>query len=115
MLTGSLLWVSCGKPKEVAAPAEPTTNKSALGASVPVALEPWIAKAKELTADIKPGMTEDDVLKLVGDPTMVKTAIGVQGEAVWQYDLGSGNWFTVQFDKSNRVASAGLVNPIKPQ
>lgn len=111
MLAGSVFGVGCGKPKEVAAPVvDHATNQAA-----PVALEPWELRAKELFAAIKTGMSEDEVVKVAGDPKMVKTAFGVHTGGTWQYELGDGNWLTIQFDKSNRVDTAGLTIPTKPQ
>ena len=104
ILAGSALWVGCRKSKESVATNELVTNQVA-----PVVLEPWAVRAKEFTAAVKIGMTDDEVVNAIGDPKMVTTAIGAQGDATWQYELGGGNWFTVQFDKSNRVTS--LVPP----
>jgi len=104
MLAGSILWVGCRKSKESVATKDLVTNQVA-----PVVLEPWVVRAKELTATVKIGMTDDEVVNAIGEPKMVTTAIGAQGDATWQYELGAGNWFTVQFDKSNRVTS--LVPP----
>ena len=91
-------------------PVESVTNRAA-----PVVLEPWELRAKELTDVIKIGMTEDEVFKAAGDPKMVRTSFGGQTAAVWQYELGGGNWFNVQFNKSNRVESAGIENLVKSQ
>jgi len=111
MFASPTLWGGgCGKPKEVAAPVTTTTNLV-----VPAATAPWLLRAKELTAAIKKGMTEDEVMQVAGDPKMVKTNIGIESAATWQYDVGGGNWFNVQFDKSNRVASAALENTVKAQ
>ena len=104
MLAGSILWIGCRKSKESVATDELITNQVA-----PVVLEPWAVRAKELTVAVKIGMTDDEVVNAIGEPKMVTTAIGAQGDATWQYELGAGNWFTVQFDKSNRVTS--LVPP----
>ena len=107
MLAGSILWIGCRKSKESVATNELVTNQ--VVPVVPVVLEPWAVRAKELTAAVKIGMTDDEVVNAVGEPKMVTSAIGAQGDATWQYELGAGNWFTVQFDKSNRVTS--LVPP----
>ena len=110
LVTGPLLWAGCGKPKAGGTPVATATNVAA-----PVVVEPWLLRMKELTAAVKPTMTEDEVLQIAGDPKMVRTAIGAESAATWQYELGDGNWFIVQFDKSNRVAHAELVNAVKPQ
>ena len=111
VLTGAVVGIGCGKPKATTAPG---VNHATNGAA-PVALDPWELRANELVAAIKTGMTEDEVVKVAGDPKMVKTAIGLHSGGTWQYELGDGNWLTVQFDKSNRVDTAGLTIPTKPQ
>ncbi|MEI8314575.1 MAG: hypothetical protein WCG79_03890 [Verrucomicrobiota bacterium] len=110
LLTGSTLWVGCGKSQDGAVAGNHTTNQTAL-----VELEPWELRAKELTAAVKPGMTEDEVIAVAGDPKMVRTAFGGKTGDTWQYELGSGNWFNVQFNKNKRVDGAGLEGLVKPQ
>ena len=110
VLAGPALWIGCGKHKDAGVPGNNVTNQAA-----PVVLEPCELRAKELTDVIKIGMTEDEVFKAAGDPKMVRTSFGGQTAAVWQYELGGGNWFNVQFNKSNRVDSAGVENLVKSQ
>ena len=110
LLAGSALWAGCGKRKDGATSKTPATNQTVL-----VELEPWEVRAKELKGIIKDGMSEDEVFTAAGDPKMVRTSFGDNTAATWQYELGAGNWFNVQFNKSNRVDSAGLESLVKPQ
>ena len=98
LLVGTLLVVGCEKPKPTAATVHRT--------DLPPPLSPVQQRLKLLTDSIKPGITDDDVVRVAGEPKMAHAMPGSQTPVTWQYELGDGTWFVVRFDKHNRVSSA---------
>ncbi|MEI6085232.1 MAG: hypothetical protein WCS70_13155 [Verrucomicrobiota bacterium] len=102
ILASALLLIGCSKPE---APVP----------GVVQAVAAWEKRSAELSAAIKPGMTEDEVTKVAGNASRTKTLMtGGDALVMWEYDLGENNRFKVRFDKNGRVASArlesGMVN-----
>ena len=103
-IIASILAVAgCGKT-ETHTPA--TTTKPV--PYVPPASEAWKAKRDQLAAAIKVGMTEDEVVKAVGEPKRVKSVSGAVPEINWQYELPDRKWLNVRFGKGDRVVAVEL-------
>ena len=88
---------------------EPLPSKPAAAPAKPA----WEAKAEELSAAIKPGMTQDEVLRIAGEPTEHRTVVSGETIQVWDYDLAPRTYFRVTFDARDRVISASLFMPVK--
>jgi|GEM_PF-2184679 len=101
VLASSLVLTGCEKPKRTAVTAVHR-------AELPPPLSPAQQRLKELTNAIKPGMADEDVLRIAGEPKSARTTTGSKAPLVWLYDLGDGTRFSVRFDKSNRVTVAEL-------
>ena len=101
MLASVLGLTGCEKPKK-------TTVATVHRDELPPPLSPVQQRLKELTNAIKPGMAEEDVLRIAGEPKSARTTTGSKAPLVWLYDLGDGTRFSVRFDKSNRVTVAEL-------
>ena len=101
VLASSLVLTGCEKPKRTAVTAVHR-------AELPPPLSPAQQRLKELTNAIKPGMADEDVLRIAGEPKSARTTTGSKAPLVWLYDLGDGTRFSVRFDKGNRVTVAEL-------
>jgi len=101
VLASALVLTGCEKPKK-------TTGAAVHRDELPPPLSPAQQRLKELTNVIKPGMADEDVLRIAGEPKSARTTTGSKAPLVWLYDLGDGTRFSVRFDKSNRVTIAEL-------
>ena len=107
ILAGTLLVVGCEKPKKTAV----AVHRDEL----PPPLTSAQQRLNQLIGVVKPGLTEEEVIHVAGEPKTVQTTPRGKTAALWQYDLGDGKLFVVRFDKSNRVASADLNNTGRAQ
>ena len=107
ILTGTLLLSGCEKPKK--------TTVAVTRSELPPPLTPAQLRLKELTSAVKPGMLEDEVVRVAGEPKTVRTTPGGKTPLVWQYDLGDGTRFDVRFDKNHHVAVAELESSSRAQ
>ena len=106
-LTGALLLAGCEKPKK--------TTVAVTRSELPPPPTPAQLRLKELTRAVQPGLTDDEVVRVAGEPQSARTTGGNQTSVAWQYELGDGNRFIVRFDKSNRVTIAGLESALRAQ
>ena len=107
ILASALLVVGCEKPKK--------TTVAVHQDELPPPLTPAQQRLNQLTSVVKPGLTEEEVVHVAGEPKTVQTTPGGKTAALWQYDVGDGRWFVVRFDKSNHVASADSNNTGRAQ
>lgn len=84
------------------------TESPATSAPSALTKEPWQIKRDELGAAVKVGMSEDEVVKAIGEPHHSKSIVAGTAVVAWEYDLSGGRYFKVRFDKNRRVASAGF-------
>jgi outer membrane protein assembly factor BamE (lipoprotein component of BamABCDE complex) len=82
--------------------------KAVVAPTVPAAREPWQIKRDEIVAAVKVGMTEEEVVKAIGEPKRVKSVSGTVPIINWQYELPGGKWLNVRFGKDNRVVAVEL-------
>jgi hypothetical protein len=107
LVVGLLLLVACREPVSTPAPG-PATNA--------VAIPEWKARLDELTAAIKIGMSEDEVVKAVGEPNRTQSLVSsLTTTVVWEYDLPNGQRFRVRFDPNNRVSQARVESAMMVQ
>jgi hypothetical protein len=101
----ALLSGGCGQSETK--PAVPAPVQSA------APREPWEIQRDKLMADVKVGMTEQDVTRVAGDPARA------YGEAdrptTWEYDLPDKRHLSVVFDKSNQVARVEMKTAVPIQ
>jgi len=108
ILATALLLVGCKKPDAEPSPAPLVAT--------PAPVSAWKKQLDEMSAAIKVGMTEEEVVKVVGEPNRTKTLVdGGNAMVRWEYDLGASDHFIIRFDKSSRVASARLANAVQVQ
>ncbi|MCG3148145.1 MAG: hypothetical protein PCFJNLEI_01587 [Verrucomicrobiae bacterium] len=106
MLISLLLLCGCREP---VAPLPPV-------APAPASVSAAQTRLDELTAAIKVGMTEDEVVRAVGEASRTKSRIsGAITTVAWEYDLGDGRRYRIWFDRENRVTSARLDSPMIDQ
>ena len=108
VLTGTLGLTGCEETKKTAVVAGHR-------AELPPPLSPVQQRLKELTDSVKPGMADEDVLRIAGEPKSARTTPGSKTPLVWVYDLGDGIRFAVRFDKGNRVTVAELDGNMRAQ
>jgi outer membrane protein assembly factor BamE (lipoprotein component of BamABCDE complex) len=80
-------------------------KESPAPASTPAG-EPWRARADELQAAIKPGMTQQEVLAQLGEPNEHKSILAGTAVQIWDYEIAPKIFFRVFFDAHDRVTSA---------
>ena len=71
----------------------------------------WKAEYARMSAAVKTGMTEQEVLTALGEPTKRRTIIEGDIVQVWVYDIGPEIHFKVQFDRQGKVIGAHLDSP----
>jgi hypothetical protein len=76
--------------------------------NAPAALAEWQVKLAKYEKLIKPGLSEAEVVQLIGEPFHAVGVVGSRGGNRWEYDLGESRKFRVIFDQNNRVARAEL-------
>ena len=107
LLTGVLFLAGCEKPKKAAVAVH--------RAELPPPLSPAQVRLNQLTSALKPGLTEDEVVRAAGEPQSARSTPGSKVSVVWQYDLGDGNRFLVRFDKNKQVTVVGLESALRAQ
>jgi hypothetical protein len=71
----------------------------------------WEKRGEEMAAQMKLGMTDDDVEKMFGKPTRHRTVIGGDPITIWSYQLKGSAFFVVRFDRNSRVLSWLITSP----
>ena len=100
LATGWITFSGCHKGKTSHETVAPATHPAG-----PVALEPWQKRLQELTTAVKPGMTEDAVTQVAGDPKWTSMTLGGAITSTWSYELGNGDVFLVRFDRNHHVVA----------